>query len=175
MSRLGLGGRTLLTGRNGKTSPRFPPQSVPQGSRQQRSAAVELKTLNTNVKPERLYDLLAGTSENPAPSKFGGTTLERAADNAAALLGFAFDAAQVKIDLTISGTYTVVDRMLFQPTPGVLLYMDGIQHDLRLNAAQQDFIQALELREMGYKVLRIKQADMERDPLYEIRKVLFAE
>lgn len=172
MSRLDLRGGRLVPGRR---NPRLPPPVSRKGPGHQPSATQPLAKLKTTVKPDRLYDRLAGTSKNPAPSKFGGTTLERAADNAAAMLGFEFDAAQWVINLTISGTYTVVDRILFQPTPGILLYMDGIQHDLRLNAEQTDFLQTLELREMGYKVLRIKQKDMEADPLYEIRKVLFAE
>ena len=167
-----LDGRTLVVrGADRKRNPRLPPQVA--NSRRQRSAAKpeELSRPDVTVKPVTLYDTLAGTSENPAPSKFGGTTLERAVDNAAAMVGYEFDAAQWNVDLPMSGSYTVIDRVRFSPR--VAVYIDGIQHDIRVDAEAKDFLQKLDLEHQGWKVIRLNWKDIVRDPLGAARSVLY--
>jgi hypothetical protein len=105
------------------------------------------------------------------PSKFGGTNLERLADNAAKELGFEFDAAQQVVHLTSTGYYTVIDRILYSPPTAV--YIDGIQHFMRLDNEQQDMIQVTELRDLGFRVFRLSYQDLLRDPLGTVRQVLY--
>lgn len=157
----------------GRVVSRTPAGRPPHASNSYRSlpTAPQLPALDTHVKVLTLFERLGGTSENPAPSKFGGTTMERAADNAAAELGFSFDAAQVTIPLTMNGSYTVVDRVLGH----TLVYLDGPQHLLRADAEQQDLIQKVALESMAYLVVRISYLDMQRDPLGAIRQVLYAQ
>lgn len=168
-----LGGRTLTV--RGKAlaggNPRIPPRFV--NSHRQRSASKpeELSRPDVTVKPITLYDTLAGTTENPAPSKFGGTTLERAVDNAAAMVGYEFDAAQWVVQLPMTGSYTVIDRVRFSPR--VAVYIDGPQHDFRISAEAQDFLQKLDLEQQGWKVIRLNWKDIVRDPLSAARSVLY--
>jgi len=125
-------------------------------------------------KPETKFAQLAwldAAKKIPRPSKFGGTDLERAADNAAAELGYEFDYAQVIIPLEMTGSYTVVDRL---KSPRILVYMDGVQHSLRLDAEQQDWIQKIALESMHYTVLRIDYTEMLSDPIEAMRRVLYA-
>jgi hypothetical protein len=131
-----------------------------------------LSALDVTIQPLTLYEILAGTAQNPAPSKFGGTTLERAADNAAARLGWEFDAAQWTVDTAINGSYTVIDRVLFHPRTAV--YLDGPQHQIREAADPKDMLQKIDLESQGWIVVRITETEMQRDPLGSIQKVLYA-
>lgn len=166
-----MGNRLDLRGRGtkrGRTSRQTPPVSRspfrPSGSQ------VTPPKLDVTVQPQTLADYLGGTAENPAPSKFGGTTLERLVDNAAILAGFEFDAAQVVIQIPMNGSYTRVDRMLL---PNKLVYVDGKVHFLRLDAEQQDLIQKNALHDMGYLVYRLKYDALLRDPVGTVRTVLY--
>ncbi len=141
-------------------------------SRSHPAAPKELSRPDVTIKPLTLFEVLGGTSQNPAPSKFGGTTLERAADNAAARLGFSFDAAQWVVPLTINGNYTVIDRVLWHPRTAV--YMDGPQHQIRETADPKDMLQDMELRSEKWLVVRITLTEMMRDPIGSIRRVLYA-
>lgn len=104
-------------------------------------------------------------------SEFGGTNIERLADGAAHKLGFAFDAAQYAVQLQTNGSYTVIDRVLFHPPTAV--YLDGIQHDIREDAAAKDLVQKNELQSMGWTVVRISYLDILADPLQAVRRVLY--
>jgi very-short-patch-repair endonuclease len=53
------------------------------------------------------------------------------------------------------------------------VYIDGIQHDIRIDAEAQDFIQKLDLEHQGWKVIRVHWKDIMRDPLGAARSVLF--
>ena len=105
------------------------------------------------------------------PSLFGGTNLERLVDNAAQMLGFHFDAAQQVVHLTSTGYYTVIDRVIYNPPTAV--YIDGIQHELRLENEQTDTLQTYELRDLGWRVFRLKYQDLLTDPLNTVRQVLY--
>ena len=165
-SRLAVRG-TALAGGNPRIPPRFS-----NSRRQSRTATPDvLSRPDVTRKPVTLYDTLAGTSDNPAPSKFGGTTLERAVDNAAAMVGYEFDGAQWNVQLPMSGSYTVIDRVRFRPR--VAVYIDGPQHDFRIDAEAQDFIQKLDLEHQGWKVIRLNWKDVQRDPLGAARSVLY--
>lgn len=139
--------------------------------RKRKWVPLKVPALNTASHPLTLLEELGGTPENPAPSKFGGTTLERAVDNAAARLGFEFDAAQVTVPLLSTGYYTVIDRVMYSPLKAV--YVDGPQHDLRLDRAQTDLLQDNELRDNGWMVIRLKYLDLTRDPIGTVRQVLY--
>jgi very-short-patch-repair endonuclease len=93
-------------------------------------------------------------------------------DNAAAELGYAFDGAQWIVNLVINGSYTVIDRVRFHPR--VAVYLDGIQHEIREAADPQDMLQQLDLENQGWIVVRVKDADIKRDPIGEARKVMYA-
>lgn len=145
--------------------------SPPRRSTSRHQSPAVLSTPDVTRKPLTLVEVLGGTSDNPAPSKFGGTTLERAIDNAAARLGYEFDNAQWVQQLPINGSYTIIDRVRY--TPKVAVYIDGPQHDLRTDAEAQDWIQKLGLEDLGWAVLRLNWKDIMRDPISEARKVLF--
>lgn len=146
-------------------NPRLPPRA--EGSRPQlRAAPDELSRPDVTRKPLTKFDQLAAK-----PSKFGGTDLERAIDNAAAELGYAFDGAQWYVQLPMSGSYTIIDRVRFRPL--VAVYIDGIQHDLRADAEAQDFIQKIALEAEGWKVIRLHWRDIQRDPIGAARSVLY--
>jgi very-short-patch-repair endonuclease len=146
-------------------NPRLPPRV--ENSRPQRFAASEiLSRPDVTVKPQTLFDVLAAE-----PSKFGGTDIERVMDNAAALLGYEFDAAQYVVNLPMSGSYTVIDRVRFNPR--VAVYIDGIQHDIRIDAEAKDFIQKIALEHLGWKVIRVHWKDIKRDPIGAARSVLY--
>ena len=154
-----------VSSRGQRSNPRLPPRA--EGSRPQRPATPEvLSAPDVTLKPQTLFDVLAGK-----PSKFGGTDLERAVDNAAAELGYEFDGAQWYVQLPMSGSYTVIDRVRFHPL--VAVYIDGIQHDLRSDAEAQDFIQKLGLEAEGWKVIRLHWKDIQRDPIGAARSVLY--
>lgn len=167
VSRLKGRGRTLVV--RGATqaggNPRLPPPVL--NSRRQRSAAPKvLSTPDVTVKPQTLFEVLAAE-----PSKWGGTDIERAMDNAAKRLGYEFDDAQVPVNLPMSGSYTVIDRVRYRPRTAV--YIDGIQHDLRADAEAQDFIQKIALEGEGWKVIRVHWKDIMRDPIGAARSVLY--
>lgn len=156
-----------------RDNPRVPSPLAPRNLHPQRPVPETLATLKTNVKPRTLFERLAFNEDgSERPSKFGGTDLERAADNGAAEeLHFEFDYAQMVLPLTINGSYTVVDRVL---KPRTLVYLDGIMHFLRLDAEQQDLIQEIELKTMGYLVVRISYIEMMADPINALRRCLYA-
>jgi very-short-patch-repair endonuclease len=146
-------------------NPRLPPRV--ENSRPQRFAASEiLSRPDVTVKPQTLFDVLAAE-----PSKFGGTDIERVMDNAAKRLGYEFEAAQWVVNLPMSGSYTVIDRVRFNPR--VAVYIDGIQHDIRIDAEAQDFIQKIALEHLGWKVIRVHWKDIKRDPIGAARSVLY--
>jgi very-short-patch-repair endonuclease len=146
-------------------NPRLPPRV--ENSRPQRFAASEiLSRPDVTVKPQTLFDVLAAE-----PSKFGGTDIERVMDQAAALLGYEFEAAQWVVNLPMSGSYTVIDRVRFNPR--VAVYIDGIQHDIRIDAEAKDFIQKIALEHLGWKVIRVHWKDIKRDPIGAARSVLY--
>jgi very-short-patch-repair endonuclease len=146
-------------------NPRLPPRV--ENSRPQRFAASEiLSRPDVEVKPQTLFDVLAAE-----PSKFGGTDIERVMDNAAKRLGYEFEAAQWVVNLPMSGSYTVIDRVRFNPR--VAVYIDGIQHDIRIDAEAQDFIQKIALEHLGWKVIRVHWKDIKRDPIGAARSVLY--
>lgn len=167
--------RGVRGGRSSKANPRLftPPPSDANPRASHSAAPLVLSRPDVTVTSLSLYDILAGTSQNPAPSKFGGTTLERAADNAAKMLGWEFDAAQWVVDTVINGSYTVIDRVLFHPRTAV--YLDGIQHQIREAADPQDMLQKLDLESQGWIVIRITEVEMRRDPLGSIQQVLYAQ
>jgi very-short-patch-repair endonuclease len=152
-------------------NPRLPPRV--ENSRPQRFAASEiLSRPDVTVKPRTLFDELAFNEDgSERPSKFGGTDIERVMDQAAALLGYEFEAAQYVVNLPMSGSYTVIDRVRFNPR--VAVYIDGIQHDIRIDAEAQDFIQKLALEDLGWKVIRVHWKDIKRDPIGAARSVLY--
>jgi very-short-patch-repair endonuclease len=152
-------------------NPRVPPRRANSRSQRSTSQPEVLSRPDVTVKPQTLFEILGGTSENPAPSKFGGTTLERVVDNAAARLGFEFDQDQWIVQLPMTGSYTVIDRVRFHPR--VAVYIDGIQHDLRADAEAQDFLQKLALEHLGWKVIRLNWKDLKRDPIGTVRGVLY--
>jgi hypothetical protein len=115
--------------------------------------------------PTSLADYLANQSE------FGGTDIERIADGAAHKLGFRFDAAQYVVQLMSNGSYTVIDRVIFNPLTAV--YLDGIQHFLRDYSEQKDLIQDNELKSLGWIVVRIKYTEILTDPIAAIRRVRY--
>jgi len=133
-------------------------------SHSRKTAAIKLPHV-TFAKPVTLAEVLEQDSE------FGGTSIERLADGAAHRLGFHFDAAQYYIPLMAFGPYTIVDRVIFHPPTAV--YLDGIQHDIREDNKQKDLLQKNELESMNWIVVRLKWDRMLRDPLGEIRKVLY--
>jgi very-short-patch-repair endonuclease len=146
-------------------NPRLPPRV--ENSRPQRFAASEiLSRPDVTVKPQTLFDVLAAE-----PSKFGGTDIERVMDNAAKRLGYEFEAAQYVVNLPMSGSYTVIDRVRFNPR--VAVYIDGIQHDIRIDAEAKDFIQKIALEHLGWKVIRVHWKDIKRDPIGAARSVLY--
>jgi very-short-patch-repair endonuclease len=146
-------------------NPRLPPRV--ENSRPQRFAASEiLSRPDVTVKPQTLFDVLAAE-----PSKFGGTDIERVMDNAAKRLGYEFEAAQWVVNLPMSGSYTVIDRVRFNPR--VAVYIDGIQHDIRIDAEAKDFIQKIALEHLGWKVIRVHWKDIKRDPIGAARSVLY--
>jgi very-short-patch-repair endonuclease len=146
-------------------NPRLPPRV--ENSRPQRFAASEiLSRPDVTVKPQTLFDVLAAE-----PSKFGGTDIERVMDNAAKRLGYEFEAAQYVVNLPMSGSYTVIDRVRFNPR--VAVYIDGIQHDIRIDAEAKDFIQKIALEHLGWKVIRVHWKDIRRDPIGAARSVLY--
>jgi very-short-patch-repair endonuclease len=146
-------------------NPRLPPRV--ENSRPQRFAASEiLSRPDVTVKPQTLFDVLAAE-----PSKFGGTDIERVMDNAAKRLGYEFEAAQWVVNLPMSGSYTVIDRVRFNPR--VAVYIDGIQHDIRIDAEAKDFIQKIALEHLGWKVIRVHWKDIRRDPIGAARSVLY--
>jgi very-short-patch-repair endonuclease len=146
-------------------NPRIPPRF--ENSRRQRSAApAELSRLDVTRKPQTLFDVLAAE-----PSKWGGTDIERVMDNAAKRLGYEFDGAQWVVNLPMTGSYTVIDRVRFRPR--VAVYIDGIQHDIRIDAEAQDFLQKLDLEHQGWKVIRVHWKDIMRDPIGAARSVMF--
>jgi very-short-patch-repair endonuclease len=127
---------------------------------------------DVTVKPRTLFDRLAFNEDgSERRSKFGGTDIERAMDNAAELLGYEFDAAQVPVQLPMTGSYTVIDRVRYKPR--VAVYIDGIQHDIRIDAESKDFLQKLDLEQQGWKVIRLHWKDIKRDPMSAARSVLY--
>jgi very-short-patch-repair endonuclease len=153
-------------GRNQRSNPRLSPPRTSPASRRQRLAPEELSKPDVTTKPQTKFDVLAGK-----PSKFGGTDIERAMDNAAAELGYEFDGAQWIVQLGMTGSYTVIDRVRFHPR--VAVYIDGIQHDIRIDAEAQDFLQKLALESEGWKVIRVHWKDIQRDPISAARSVLY--
>lgn len=154
-----------------KRNPSVPPRRA--NSRRQRPAApAELSRPDVKLKPRTKFDTLAFNDDgSERSSRFGGTDIERAMDNAAAELGFAYDAAQFVVQLPMSGSYTVIDRVNFKPL--VAIYLDGIQHDIRPDAEAQDFIQKIALEGEGWKVLRLNWRDIKRDPIGAARSTLY--
>jgi very-short-patch-repair endonuclease len=146
-------------------NPRIPPR-FSNSHRQSPAAPEVLSKPDVSVKPQTLFDILAAE-----PSKFGGTDIERAMDNAAKRLGYEFDDAQVPVQLTMSGSYTVIDRVRYRPR--VAFYIDGIQHDIRTDAESKDWIQKLDLEQQGWKVIRVHWTDIKRDPIGAARSVLY--
>ena len=172
MSRLDVVRRgSVRARRDSRKSARLTPLVSPP-SRSHPAAPKQLSRPDVSIKPLTLFEVLGGTSDNPAPSKWGGTTLERCIDNAAARLGYSFDAAQWVVNLTINGSYTVIDRVLFRPRTAV--YIDGIEHDIRESADPKDLLQDMELRSEKWLVIRLNWKDIQRDPIGAARSVLFA-
>ncbi len=163
-TRLGLRAGLLTS------TPKLPP---PVSHSQSQPSADKLPHLDVSVKPSTEFEKYAGTQENPRPSKFGGTDIERCADNVAAdELGFEFDYAQIPFQLTMNGSYTIVDRVMSKAK--TLVYLDGIVHFIRPDSAAQDLIQKIELESMGYLVVRLSYLDLMRDPVGTVRQVLYA-
>lgn len=165
-------GKTKIRGRLNRSSARTSPQSAPT-HRLKTAPPKELSKPTTTVHSQTKFERLAFMEDNvtPRPSKFGGTDIERATDNGAAEIGFEFTYAQFVVQLPMYGSYTVVDRWL---RPNTLVYCDGFQHFARLEAEQQDAIQGIALRSMGYRVIRLSYIDLMRDPIGTIRGVLYA-
>lgn len=113
--------------------------------------------------PESLADYLAAQGEE-------GTDIERILDAAAAEFNFQWDAKQYVIPLSVSGTYTRVDRLTWNPKRAV--FPQGIMHYLRLNALQTDFLQDLELRDMGFFVFRPSYKQIYRDPMQVMQNII---
>lgn len=161
---IGRGRAGMVRGKTRKRNPRLPPP-IKDSHRPSPTAPDVITHPNISVDSQTDFERLAAM-----PSKFGGTDLERVADNAAAELGFEFDEAQKYIPLAMSGSYTMVDRFL---APNTLVYLDGVQHFLRLDAEQQDMIQKIALESMGYKVVRVTWQELQRDPTGAMLKVLY--
>lgn len=162
---IGRGRAGMVRGKTRRRNPRLPPP-VEDSHRQRPPAPERITSPDIAVDAQTEFERLAAL-----PSKFGGTDLERVADGAAAELGFEFDEAQKYIPIAMNGSYTLVDRFL---APNTLVYLDGVQHFLRLDAEQQDMIQKIALESMGYKVVRITWQELQRDPMGAVLKVLYA-
>lgn len=172
-SRVKRGKSGAVRGKAHRGNPRLSSPPTKRNSHRSRPATkTPLTSPDVKTHRQTKFERLAFNDDGtPRASKFGGTDIERASDNAAAELGFQFDKAQVYVALVMNGSYTVVDRFL---APNTMIYLDGIQHDLRLDAVQQDFIQKVALESLGYKVVRLKDKDLKRDPLGTVRGILYA-
>ena len=109
-------------------------------------------------------DLLARLAQD---SEWGGNNFERAADGAAHRKNHRFSNAQVIYQTPMtSGGYTVVDRIA---PNNQLVYLDGIWHRLRPEAAAKDFLQDMDLRyRYNATVIRITDTEFNRDPINTI-------
>lgn len=167
---------TVRGARGNLSSPRVLPPPATRNLHRQSVVPqpAKLQPLKTSRPIRTLFETLAFNEDGtPRDSKFGGTDLERACDNGAAeLLHFEFDYAQFVLPIAANGSYTVVDRML---RPRTLVYIDGIQHYLRLDAEQQDLIQRIALEDMGYIVVRLGYVEIQTDITNALRRVLYAQ
>lgn len=132
---------------------------------------VRHKRITPLTMPRRLKLELSVAEYLAGMSKFGGTSLERLIDGAAAQLGFQFDYAQYYIPLTATGSYTIVDRVLVGRH--TLVYLDGPQHEMRMDHEQTDLLQKFELESMGWTVVRLNWQDVLRDPIGAARRILW--
>lgn len=154
-----IGGRKLTVRGGSRSTSRVPPRRG--NSHRQFSAVQELSRPDVTIKPQTLAEYLM----------YGeGTDIERIIRGAARELGFSFDAEQYVVQLSMNGSYTRIDFVTFNPLRAV--YPQGKVHYLRLDAYQQDFIQDLELRSMGWKVFRPSYQRIYADPLGVMREII---
>ncbi len=128
------------------------------------------------IRPRGLRPIRVGPTmaEMLAADGIGQTQLEKMVSAAARQANIWFDEMdgreKKKVPLTIAGQWSIPDFSISHPP--TLIYVDGPQHDLRLEREQKDVAETAELESMGYRVIRLNWREIMADPVGLLQRTL---